>query len=131
MKILYCFFRFLLGAYLIFLGFKGLSDININKTTLENTVDLFENKVLAPYNLNTNMKLLRQHPIEILYFENLCIIWGGFLMLFGFGLGKAFVTTGLLVEFVFLNNILFYQDQKTIFNFSLLLSLFGGIMSIN
>ena len=129
-KILFYFFRSLLGVYLIFLGIKGLADINLNKGTLANTLDLFENQVLAPHNIKMNLNLLKQHPIEILYFENLCIVYGGFLMFFGFSLSKAFVFTGILVEFVFLNNVYFYKDQKTAINFSLLLSLLGGILQI-
>ncbi len=129
-KFFFYFFRTLLGIYLIFLGVKGLSDINLNKGTLTNTIDLFENQVLSPYKLNLNLNLLKQHPIEILYFENLCIVYGGFLMFFGFSLSKAFVFTGILIEFVFLNNVYFYKDQKTAMNFSLMLSLLGGILQI-
>jgi len=129
-KFFFYFFRTLLGIYLIFLGVKGLSDINFNKGTLTNTIDLFENQVLSPYKLNLNLNLLKQHPIEILYFENLCIVYGGFLMFFGFSLSKAFVFTGILIEFVFLNNVYFYKDQKTAMNFSLMLSLLGGILQI-
>jgi hypothetical protein len=114
----------------MFLGIKGLAEINLNKGTLTNTIDLFENQVLAPHNLKMNLNLLKQHPIEILYFENLCIVYGGFLMFFGFSLSKAFVFTGILIEFVFLNNVYFYKDQKTAMNFSLMLSLLGGILQI-
>jgi hypothetical protein len=129
-KFLFYFFRSLLGLYLMFLGIKGLAEINLNKGTLTNTIDLFENQVLAPHNLKMNLNLLKQHPIEILYFENLCIVYGGFLMFFGFSLSKAFVFTGILIEFVFLNNVYFYKDQKTAMNFSLMLSLLGGILQI-
>jgi hypothetical protein len=129
-RIIFYIFRSLLGAYLILLGTKGLSDINSNKVTLTNTVDLFEKNVLLPHNFSTNLLLLRQHPYEILYFENLCIMYGGFLMFFGFSLSKAFVTIGFLLEFIFMNNIYFYRDEKTLVNFSLLLSLLGGILHI-
>jgi hypothetical protein len=129
-KIVYYFFRSLLGAYLILLGIKGLSDINANKSTLTNTIDLFEKNILIPYNIPTNLHLLRQHPYEILYFENLSILYGGFLMFFGFSLSKAFVMIGFLIEFIFMNNIYFYTDEKTVINFSLLLSLLGGVLHI-
>src|SRR5690349_10538747 len=109
-RILFYLFRSLLGGYLILLGIKGLSDIGANKTILTNTVELFETKVLMPYNLGLDLHLLKQHPYEILYFENLCVIYGGFLMFFGFSLSKAFVTTGFLLEFIFMNNIFFYKD---------------------
>ncbi len=129
-KYFFYLFRSLLGIYLIFMGVKGLSEINTNKITLTNTVEIFENKILIPFNFKTNLNLLKVHPIEILYFENLCIIYGGFLMFFGFSLSKAFVFVGFLVEFIFLNNILFSKDHKTMMNFSLLLSLLGGVLQI-
>ena len=130
-KIYFYILRSLLGLYLIFLGVKGLSEISTNTGKLTTTVDIFQNEILTPYNINTdNIKIFKQNPNEILYFQNLCIIYGGFLMFWGFSLSKDFIFTGLLVDFVFLNNIYFYRDNKTVMNFSLLLSLLGGILQI-
>jgi hypothetical protein len=129
-KLLFIVFRFILGIYIILIGIKGLSEINTNKVRLVNTVERFELSIQIPYNLSINLHLLKQYPIEILYFENLCLIYGGFLTLCGFSMAKAFVMCGLLVEFVFLNNITFFRDEKTVLNFSLLLSILGGVLSI-
>lgn len=129
-KYLFYLFRSLLGIYLIFIGIKGLSEINNNRVILTNTVEQFESQILLPLKVSTNLNLLKVYPIEILYFENLCIIYGGFLMFFGFSLSKAFVFSGILVDLIFLNNIYFNKDEKTIMNFSLMLSLLGGILQI-
>jgi hypothetical protein len=129
-KYLFYLFRSLLGIYLIFIGIKGLSEINNNKVILTNTVEQFESQILFPLKVNTNLNLLKVYPIEILYFENLCIMYGGFLMFFGFSLSKAFIFSGILVDLIFLNNIYFNKDQKTMMNFSLMLSLLGGILQI-
>jgi len=129
-KYLFYLFRSLLGIYLIFIGIKGLSEINNNKVILTNTVEQFESQILLPLKVNTNLNLLKVYPIEILYFENLCIMYGGFLMFFGFSLSKAFVFSGILVDLIFLNNIYFNKDEKTMMNFSLMLSLLGGILQI-
>ncbi len=130
-KIFFYVFRSLLGIYLIFLGVKGLSDISTNTGKLTTTVEIFQNEILTPLKINTsNLQIFKQYPNEILYFENLCIIYGGFLMFFGFSLSKAFVFSGFLVDFIFLNNAYFYRDNKTLMNFSLLVSLLGGILQI-
>jgi hypothetical protein len=111
------------------MGIKGLGDITINKTTLTSTVEHFERNVLTHNKISMDLHLIKQHPIEILYFENLCLIYGGFLMLFGLSMSKPFVITGLLVEFLFLNNIAINHDEKSLFNFSMLISIFGGVLS--
>ncbi len=129
-KYVFYLLRSLLGIYLILLGMKGISDITTNKTTLTTTVDLFERTILKPYEIDAYMHVLKQHPFEILYFENLSIIYGGFLLFFGFSLSKAFVGIGMLIEFIFLNNILFYRDEKTLMKFSLMLSMLGGLLHI-
>jgi hypothetical protein len=130
-RIFFYFFRSLLGIYLIFQGLKGLSEIGTNTGKLTTTVEIFQNEILIPFKIDTsNLQIFKQYPNEILYFENLCIIYGGFLMFFGFSLSKAFVFSGFLVDFIFLNNVYFYRDNKTVTNFSLLLSLLGGILQI-
>lgn len=130
MKLIHIILRFFFGLFLIVWGLKGLSDVNVNKGTLTKTVELFEYEAIKPFNLNVNLHILKQHPIEILYFENLCIIYGGFLTLFGFSLAKAFLTSGFLLNFIFVNNIYFYKEEKTIMNLSLLAGLLGGILNV-
>jgi hypothetical protein len=130
-RVFFLIFRAVLALYLISLGIKGLADVNFNKVTISQTIDYFEQQFLQPYKLNLDLVLLKKHPVDILYFENLCIVYGGFLMLFGFSLSKAFITTGILIEIIFLNNIIFMRDEKTLINFSLVLSLLGGVLSSN
>jgi hypothetical protein len=129
-KIIFFSLRSLLGVYLILLAVRNLSEINYNKVTVINQVESFEKSVLMPLNINIDLNLLKQHPIEILYFQNLCIMYGGFLMVFGFGLAKAFITIGFIIEFLFLNNIFFNTDEKSILSCSLLFSIFGGVLNV-
>lgn len=130
-RLFYFLFKSLLALSLIFLGLKGLSDVNTNKAAITKTIESFEMQVLIPYNLNTNLNLLKQHPVEILYFENLCLIYGGFLFLFGLSLSSTFLTVSFMVEFILVNNIYFKRDERTLMDFSILLSILGGILSIN
>ena len=78
-----------------------------------------------------NLQLLKEHPIEIIYFQNLCLIYGSFLLIFGLSLCKAFITSCLLLEFLLNSNIYFYRDEKTIKYNSILISILGAILTIN
>lgn len=110
---------------------KNLTEINNKKGVLLEHIDSFEKNILTPYNINTDLNLLKQHPMEILYFENLCVLYGAFLLIFGFSLSRSFILTGFLIEMIFINNIYFNRDEKSIVNFSLLVGLFGGVLNIN
>lgn len=99
--------RLIFGLYLIAFGLKGLSEVNINKNQIVKTLDHIENKILKPYEINLNLHLFKQHPIEILYFENISIMYSGFLMIFGLTLFKAFLLIGVLIELIFQKNLFF------------------------
>jgi len=99
--------KLLFGLYLIAFGLKGLSEVNINKNEIVKTLDNIENRILKPYEINLNLNLFRQHPIEILYFENISIMYSGFLMIFGLTLSKAFLLIAVLIELVFQKNLFF------------------------
>jgi hypothetical protein len=124
-------FRLVLGLFLVILFLKNLTEINNKKVILLEHIESFEKNILKPYNINTDLNLLKQHPMEILYFENLCIIYGAFLLIFGFSLSRTFILIGFLIEMTLINNIYFNRDEKSIINFSLLVGIFGGILNIN
>jgi hypothetical protein len=123
--------RLILGLFLVLLFLKNLTEINNKKIILLENIEAFEKNILIPYNINTDLNLLKQHPMEILYFENLCVIYGAFLLILGFSLSRTFILIGFLIEMIFINNIYFNRDQKSVTNFSLLLGIFGGILNIN
>jgi hypothetical protein len=129
-KIFYLLTRAILGILIILIGLKGLSEVGTNKTKVTESVELFVQKILVPYEINLDMNLLFQHPVEILYFQNLAIIYGGFLLIFGFGLSKAFVLTGLLVENIFINQLFFTKQADDFRRISMSLALFGGVLVV-
>jgi len=100
-------FRIFFGLYLIAFGLRGLSEVNFNKSEIVKTLDHIDSKILKPYEINLNLHLFKQHPIEILYFENISILYSGFLMIFGLTLSKAFLLIGILIEFIFQKNLFF------------------------
>jgi len=106
-KFFIVFLRLLFGLYLILFGLKGLSEVNINKLETIKTLDHIENRILKPFEINLNLHLFKQHPIEILYFQNISILYSGFLLVFGLTLSKAFLLIGFLIELVFQKNIYF------------------------
>ena len=123
--------RSLLGAFIIILFIRNLTDITNKKVVLLDNIEAFEKNFPIPYNINIDLNLVKQHPMEILYFENLCVIYGAFLLIFGFSLSRAFILTGFLIEIIFINNIYLNRDEKSIINLSLLVAIFGGVSSIN
>jgi hypothetical protein len=118
------FLRILFGIYLITFGLKGLSEVNINEKDIIKTIESIESNILEPYSLNLNLKLIKQHPIEILYFENISILYAGFLLIFGLKLSKAFLMIAFLIEFIFQKNLFFEPNIKNLFS----LSLYGGLV---
>ena len=94
-----------------------------------NTLEQVEN-ILIPRNINLDLKMIRQNPIEILYFENLTIIYGGFLMLLGFSMARAFIMIGFSLEFILITNPLFNHDTQMMLNFSMLFSIFVVVLTI-
>ncbi len=130
MKIGLIFFRTLFALTLIILGLRGIIEVNNNKTKITETIERFEKEILAPYNLNMNLQLLKEHPIEIIYFQNLCLIYGAFILLFGLSLSKAFISSCLLLEFLLVSNIYFNRDYNTIKYNSILISILGAILTI-
>ncbi len=124
-------FRALLGLTLIILGLKGVTEVYNNKTKIIDTVTRFEKEVLSPLKLNINLELIKKHTTEIVYFQNLSLIYGGFLLIFGFSLSKAFITTYILLELILNNNLYFNRDDKNIKYVSVLVSILGGVLTIN
>jgi len=131
MKIGLILFRTLFAFTLIILGLRGIIEVNGNKVKITETIDRFEKEILAPYNLNMNLQLLKEHPIEIIYFQNICLIYGAFLLIFGLSLSKAFISSCLLLEFLLVSNIYFNRDYNTIKYNSIMISLLGAILTIN
>jgi len=123
--------RLIFGLYLIAFGLKGLSEVNINKHEIVKTFDHIENRILKPYEINLNLHLFKQHPIEILYFENISILYSGFLMIFGLTLSKAFLLIGVLIELVFQKNLFFEFTVDKLHAVSILTTIVLGASSFN
>ena len=124
-------FRLPLGIIIIILFLKNLTEINNNKVVLLDNIEKFEKNFPRPYHINMDLNLVKQHPMEILYFENLCVIYGAFLLIFGFSLSRSFILLGFIIEIIFINNIYFNREEKSVINFSFLVGIFAGILRIN
>ena len=118
--------RILFGLYLIWVGAKELSDVDNLKRFIPNTVELIEKNILQPGNYNYNLESLKKNAKEILYLDYVLIIFSGVLILFGFRVGKFFLTLSFLIDFIFIHNIGFYKDEKFLINASRLIAILGG-----
>lgn len=122
-KLLITALRFLFGIYLFFLGLRGLSEVNTNKFEIIKTLECIESFIIKPYNLNLNLALLKQHPIEILYFKNIAILYSGFLLVFGLTLSKAFLFTAFFIDLFLQKNLFFEFSIDKLYGLSVFSSL--------
>ena len=74
----------MLGIALLLMGVHGIYNVDSNKSRITETIERFEMEVLAPCSINMNLQLLKEHPLEIVYFQSIILIYGGFLLMFGF-----------------------------------------------
>jgi hypothetical protein len=129
-RVCFILFRLLFALGLIMLGIKGLSEVYISKGTIINTVEKFENKMSSFLNVQLNLGLLKTYPVEIVYFQNICLIYGGFLLIFGLSLSKVFITNCFLLQFTLINNIILDHSEYSLKHFSYLLAILGGALSL-
>ena len=97
--------RMLFSAFIVFMGLKGLSDANITHKYVDQTLHLVGEAV------NFDLSPLKAYSVEIVFFQNFLLIFGGLLCLFGFYLRKFFVTSGLVLLIVFVKNPYFYGEK--------------------
>jgi len=127
----YIFFRVLFGLYLIYHGFTEYKNISQNQGYFYQTVDSFERKVIQQYELQIDLKSLKGNSAEILAVANLLIMFGGYLVMFGFKISKYFVAMGMITDFIFIHNFLFLANGKML-NFTVKsLSILGGALVIH
>jgi hypothetical protein len=121
--------RVFLGLALLFMGVHGIYNVESNKSRISETIERFEFIALAEWSINMNLKLLKEHPLEIVYFQSIILIYGGFLSMFGFGIAKGYITASFLLQFLLSYNLYFYNDDGTIKRNSVLLAILGGILT--
>lgn len=97
--------RMLFSAFIVFMGLKGLSDANITHKYVDQTLSL----VGETYKLD--LAAIKNYSVEIVFFQNFLLIFGGLLCLFGFYLRKFFITSGLVLFVLLIKNPYFYGDK--------------------
>jgi hypothetical protein len=120
--------RVLFGLYLIWVGIKEINDVENLKRFIPNTLEIIEKNILQPGNMNYNLDSLRKNAKEILFLDYSLIIFSGLMVMFGLRVGKLFLTLSLLIDFIFIHNIIYYRDEKFLINASRLFTILGGTM---
>ena len=129
-KLFYFFFRFILGIYLILYGIKGLSEMNDTKTIALRHLNLMLKYIkiyLIPSILTDKVIPNLMFLIKIL---NLSFIYGGFLLCFGFKMGKWIVAFALSLEYFLLGSMRIHIDELDYCSLLTYLSLIGVILII-
>lgn len=112
--------RLLFSAFVIYLGLKGLSEVNVTSKYAEQAINLLGEKS------GQDLEAAKKFTTEILFFQNFCLIFGGFLCVFGFRLRKFFIGLGLVLYMLLVQNAYFFENTRC--NFLKVLSIFGGAM---
>ena len=129
-KLFYFFFRFILGIYLILYGIKGLSEMNDTKTIALRHLNLMLKYIkiyLIPSILIDKVIPNLMFLIKIL---NLSFIYGGFLLSFGFKMGKWILAFGLSLECFLIGSVRIHIDELDFCSSLTYISLIGSILLI-
>jgi hypothetical protein len=98
--------RFLFSAFIVYLGLKGLSDANVTFKYAENSISIIET-ILK----NVDLTPVKKFSLEIVFFQNFCLIFGGLLCLFGLRMRKLFIGLGLFLYVMLIQNPVFYPKE--------------------
>jgi hypothetical protein len=129
MRLITILLRIILALGLITLGVKGLSEVYLTKGTVLNSIEKFEHH-LNQFNLNIPLDAFKNYPVEIVYLQELCLIYGGLLLIFGLSLSKCFIFLSFLLHFLLINNPCLDKSEQAIKHFSYSLAILGGALAI-
>jgi hypothetical protein len=128
-KLIVILLRILMALGLIMLGVKGLSEVHVAKGTVLNTIEKLEAKLEPSLKAKINLEPFKNYPVEIVYFKELCLIYGGLLLVFGLSLSKCFIFISFLLHVILFNNIALDHSETGIKYFSYSLAILGGALS--
>ncbi len=114
------------GSLIIFLAIKGLVEAPYNKRFVRQTFSSFEN-YWAKRSIKINMSYFRSISIEVLFFQNFLLLFGGLLLIFNQNGRRFFLSMGIILQFTLLHNPLLFS-QRYVIHFLKLLSILGGTL---
>jgi hypothetical protein len=121
------FFRTLFGLYIIYFGLFQLHNIDALEKSVPETVRQFEAQVLIPREIKLDLGSFIQYARELVQFYVLNIILAGALILFGFRIGKFFLTITIVLDLIYIHNWAHYKgDLAHIAEASKLVAILGG-----
>ena len=121
--------RFVLGVFFILYGIYGLNQQNATKDIALPHLAVIENAVNHE-GVNQYFKIIRDYITQIIQYENIVLIYGGILMLFGFSLRKICIATPLIIEMFFVASPRVFKDDFGYCSALAYISLIGVALSI-
>ncbi len=97
--------RILFSVFIVFLGLKGLTDANMTTRWVDQSINLLSTK------LKMDLSKVVDFSLEIIFFQNFCLIFGGLLCLFRFCLRKFFISLGIVLFIVLVKNPFLYEEK--------------------
>jgi hypothetical protein len=118
------FFRIVIGVYVILLGLQQISQAGINQKFIPNSLDFLSNLFHYP------LEHLKIYCMEIIYIQNIFIIYSGLLLLFNYKtLSSISNILAVLMDLIFINNVFISLDLLKLKNFLTLSSICAGVLN--
>lgn len=121
------FVRSLFGLYIIYLALFQIQHLDILAKSVPKTIETLNSQVLAPREITVNLSSFTTNAKEIVQFYLINLVISGLFILFGFKIGKYFLTISVLIDLIFIHNWANYEGQVDhVSNTSKLVSILGG-----
>lgn len=143
---IYSFYRFLFGAYLIWLGIYNLNKLEANSklvitsfegySVLGSQLKEYASEKLDHYlnyklpNISLNLEDLLNSSNEFVFIMNYALIMGGLLTALGYKVGFSFVFIGLFLNIFLIHNIFYFVNEKMKVNVLKMLAILGGAFQL-
>jgi len=120
--------KFIFGSLLLFMAVKGCNDAYLNERYAKQSFSSFEN-YWAKQHIRFKMTFFRDWVMEIIFLQNLFIVYGALLLMFGQSGSRNFLICGIIIQTLILHNPILFS-QKYYFHFFKLVGIIGGILYI-
>jgi len=124
MRIFHGILRFLFGMCIIYIGIKGLNEVDDNKGYISQNIRMISKKIKFSFLLN-----FRIFSYLIWNIQQYCLMLTGFFTMFGVNLKNYFIIIACLIEIILIHNPIFFYEINFKFYNSIYIALAALVMT--
>ena len=124
MRIFHGILRFLFGICIIYIGFKGLNEVEDNKGYISQNIRMISKKIKFSFLLN-----FRIFSYLIWNIQQYCLMLTGFFTMFELKLKNYFIIIACLIEIILIHNPYFFHEINYKFYNSIYIALAALVMT--